>query len=286
MTYDILSATLQEIMNDQSCISFLQWALPHLHMRWPGFRKVRGQVCKRLSRRLEELQLSDLPSYRSYLEENPLEWHILDTLCRITISRFYRNREIYTVLQAKVFPELITLLKQQNEQVLSCWCIGAASGEEPYSLSLLWDLSGLRTKGIDLTILATEADQQMINRARQGAYQESSIREAGNHIKSQAFIQYEGDFYLRNKYKKRVHFLQQDIRNEQPDESFHLILCRNLIFTYFSQDLQEEITDQIVQRIKPGGFLVIGAHEKLPTTIPGLAPLLPGQTITRKIIEI
>ena len=94
-------------MKDEACICFLQWALPFLHLRWPGFRKVRGQVCKRLGRRLEELQLPDLKSYREYLQDNPLEWPILDSLCRITISRFYRDQEIYFSLYSRVFPELI-----------------------------------------------------------------------------------------------------------------------------------------------------------------------------------
>ena len=149
-------------MKDEACICFLQWALPFLHLRWPGFRKVRGQVCKRLSRRLVELQLPDLKSYREYLQDTPLEWPILDSLCRITISRFYRDHEIYHALYSRVFPELIAVDRQHNDKILSCWCIGAASGEEPYSLSLLWDFAGLQKHGTKLRILATEVDQDMI----------------------------------------------------------------------------------------------------------------------------
>lgn len=142
-------------MKDEACICFLQWALPQLHMRWPGFRKVHGQVCKRLALRLEELQLADLKKYRMYLQDNPLEWHLLDAMCRITISRFYRDKEIYNFLNFHVFPELIENARQQVNKILSCWCIGAASGEEPYSLSLLWEFSGLTKQGTDLKILAT-----------------------------------------------------------------------------------------------------------------------------------
>ncbi|MEJ2331307.1 MAG: CheR family methyltransferase [Desulfobulbaceae bacterium] len=153
-------------MKDEACICFLQWALPHLHMRWPGFRKVRGQVCKRLGSRLVELNLSDLKSYRMYLENNPLEWHILDSMCRITISRFYRDKGVYSFLRTQVFPALIENAGQNGDKNLSCWCIGAASGEEPYSLSVLWELSGLKKGGTSLKIVATEVDQHMIGRAR------------------------------------------------------------------------------------------------------------------------
>ena len=51
-------------MQDKDCIRFLQWALPQIQMRWTGFRRVHKQVCKRLARRLTELELSDLDSYR------------------------------------------------------------------------------------------------------------------------------------------------------------------------------------------------------------------------------
>ena len=269
-------------MKDEACICFLQWALPHLHMRWPGFRKVRGQVCKRLGRRLDELELPDLKNYRIYLENNPLEWHILDAMCRITISRFYRDQGIYNSLGSQVFPELIENARHRGDKTLFCWCIGAASGEEPYSIGLLWDLSGLNKHGIDLKILATEVDQLMISRARKGCYPASSINELPSKIRTLAFMEKDGQFCLKEQYIKRVQFLQQDIRNEQPDADFHLILCRNLVFTYFSAELQEEIGWNILKHLKQGGCLVLGSHEKLPGALQDLALWLPSKTIYRR----
>jgi chemotaxis protein methyltransferase CheR len=265
-------------MKDKSCICFLQWALPHLHMRWPGFRKVRGQVCKRLGRRLDELGLHDLKSYRMHLENNPLEWHILDSMCRITISRFYRDKGIYSLLRARVLPALTGDAVHRGDKTISCWCIGSASGEEPYSLSLLWDLSGINKQVIDLTIMATEVDRLLINRARRACYPSSSMRELPADIRGQAFTQKDGLFCLKEQYRKRVQFLQQDIRNTQPDSSFHLILCRNLVFTYFSQELQEEIAHEILLRLRTGGGLVIGTHEELPGSLPGVEPWIEGKT--------
>jgi hypothetical protein len=76
-------------MTDTECITFLHWALPQLRLRWAGFRRVRRQVCKRISRRIAELDLPGTAAYRDHLEHNPLEWPVLDGLCSITISRFY-----------------------------------------------------------------------------------------------------------------------------------------------------------------------------------------------------
>jgi chemotaxis protein methyltransferase CheR len=248
-------------------------------MRWPGFRKVRGQVCKRISRRLQELQLPDLESYRIYLESTPREWNTLDSLCRITISRFYRNKGTFDLLQTTVLPELIESARQFGEKDIFSWCIGSASGEEPYTLSLLWDLSGINRQGLNLRITATEVDQLMINRAKKGCYPESSIRELPPEMKTRGFAREDELFCINEQHKTRVHFLQQDIRDTQPDAIFHLILCRNLVFTYFSRELQEEIIRKILLCLKPGGALVIGTHESLPGLSPDLAPWNQGQSI-------
>jgi len=269
-------------MKDQACICFLQWALPHLQMRWPGFRKVRGQVCKRLRKRLDELQLADLREYRAYLDNNPLEWHLLDAMCRITISRFYRDKGIFDSMVSRIFPELSEYVKSHGGKKLSCWCTGAASGEEPYTLSLLWDLAGFKRQGFELSILATEIDPQMINRARIGCYPASSVKELPPQFIDRAFIKKGRDFCLSDRFKQRVSFRQQDIRNTWPDAAFHLILCRNLVFTYFSHDLQEKIFREIYDRLLPGGFLVIGSHEKLYSAPPGLTGWIAGQPVFRK----
>jgi chemotaxis protein methyltransferase CheR len=93
-------------MKDQDCTQFLQWSLPRLRMRWQGFRKVRGQVCKRIDRRLHELGPADISGYQAYLQEQADEWNVLDSLCRVTISRFYRDRELFRFLEREVLMKL------------------------------------------------------------------------------------------------------------------------------------------------------------------------------------
>jgi len=86
-------------MTDLECILFLQWALPRLRLRWARFRKVRRQVCKRISSRMRELELPDTAAYRSFLEAHPAEWPLLDSLCRVTISRFCRDCAVFLFLE-------------------------------------------------------------------------------------------------------------------------------------------------------------------------------------------
>jgi chemotaxis protein methyltransferase CheR len=82
-------------MRDSDCVAFLQWALPRMQMRWAGYRKVRHQVCKRISRRMQQLEIASTAEYRTFLERSPDEWRELAASCRVTISRFHRDKAVF-----------------------------------------------------------------------------------------------------------------------------------------------------------------------------------------------
>jgi len=125
-------------MQDSDCVEFLQWALPRLHRRWPGFRKVRAQVCKRIDRRCKALGLAGPRAYRDYLEQHPAEWEPLDRLCPITISTFYRDKAVFDFLGTALLPHLAQDSQRLTARDLRALSIGCASGEEPYTLRLVW----------------------------------------------------------------------------------------------------------------------------------------------------
>jgi chemotaxis protein methyltransferase CheR len=154
-------------MNDSQCIDFLQWALPRLGMRWAGFRKVRRQVCNRARRRASELGLPDLAAYRAYLERHPDEWALLDQLTPITISRFYRDRGTFEFLAQEVLPALAAQASERSSDRLEVWSAGCASGEEPYTVAILWEQElADRFPTHAIRILATDVQPAMLARAR------------------------------------------------------------------------------------------------------------------------
>ncbi len=271
------------IMTDRDCVEFLKWSLPHLRMRWQGFRKVRGQVCKRIDRRIAELGLPDAAAYRIYLERNCSEWEKLDSLCTVTISRFYRDREMFRFLEQEVLPALCRDAQALGARELRSWSIGCASGEEPYTLSLLWDLvMANRFPALSFTVHATDIDPGMVERAEAGCYRSGSFVGLPAEWRAHAFIRKGELSCIRDQVKHRVTFLVQDIRKIAPEERFHLMLCRNLAFTYFEPELQQEVLDRLSGRLLPGGALVIGIHETLPEGSGGLAPWPGGRGIYRK----
>ena len=269
------------VRRDDECAAFLQWALPRLRLRWAGFRKVRGQVCKRLRRRLHELGLATLDEYRGRLDDNPEEWAVLDAFCRITISRLYRDRGVFDVLGAAVLPQLAAGAALEGRPV-RCWSAGCASGEEAYTLKILWDLEvAPKATAARLEVLGTDADERPLRRAAQACFAFGSLKDVPAPWRDLAFEERVRCWCVRPAHRAGVAFARQDIRSDLPPGRFDLILCRNLAFTYFETGLQRAILDRLAAVLRVGGYLVIGAHEQLPDGDAPFAPVAGCRAILR-----
>ena len=262
-------------MRDTDCIAFLQWALPEMGFRWPGFRKVRRQVCKRVGRRLRELELADLGVYREHLEACPDEWKVLDGCCRITISRYFRDLEVYRQLGDQVLPALAQQVTSQGGKTLRVWSAGCGAGDEPYSLSILTrHAQDPHLRQVTVRIHATDSDVVQLERARTAIYPPGCLHDIPELLREAAFERLgQGRLRLREIYREGVDFVSQDLRQTMPDGPFHLILCRNLAFTYFADAIQRDVLAGLLQRLDVGGYLVIGSHEQLPASGFTLEPL-------------
>ncbi len=258
-------------MDDNDCVRFLQWALPQLQMRWSGFRRVRNQVCQRLARRLKELGLCDVDAYRHYLLAHAAEWQHLDTLCRVVVTRFYRDKAVFAELAATVLPQLADSAIAHGRQRLRLWSIGSASGEEPYTIAILWQQRlAPRFPHLQFSILATEIDPYLLARSHHACYPFAALKNLSEEMRASAFTRAGDSYCLKPDYHAVVAFRQQDIRTTLPDEHFDLILCRNLVFTYFDESLQRQILQQLLRRLRPKGWLLLGVHETLPAGEHGL----------------
>lgn len=245
-------------------------------MRWRGFRRVRRQVCRRIARRIAELDLGGCAAYRAYLAANSDEWKTLDAMCRITISRFFRDRVFFERLRDIVLPDLVARLRPE-EQELRAWSVGCASGEETYSLRILWDLDlGSRYSSVALWIVGTDVDPHLLRRARHGVYPPSALREVPERWRAVAFDEVVDGYRLRDRHRTGVEFREGDVRREatrpEPRARFHLILCRNLAFTYFAESLQLDVCQRLRADLEPGGALVVGVNERLPVGTPSFVP--------------
>jgi chemotaxis protein methyltransferase CheR len=252
------------VPDDDRCVEFLQWALPRLGLRWAGFRKVRRQVCRRVARRVAALDLEGgLPDYRAYLETHPEEWAVLETLTPVTISRFARDRAIFDTLTRTVVPVLERAARADGRERLVAWSAGCASGEEAYTLALMWP---------SMDVLATDVHPAVLERARRAAYPDSSLRELTPRERSTAFVRRDDEHVVRREHAARVTVAHHDLRDPPPRRPFDLVLCRNAAFTYFAPEQQRAVLAHMAAALRPGGALVVGLHEALPEPATPFAP--------------
>ncbi len=260
-------------VDDRDCTVFLQWALPHHDFRWPGFRKVRRQVCKRLKRRIRELGLDDLAAYRRRLEADPAEWRAFDQCCHITISRFFRDRGVFEVLRKCVLPDIARRVTRERRPA-QIWSAGCASGEEPYTLKIIWDREvACSVPFAPASIVATDVDETVLARARRGCFELTGLRELPPRLLEEAFDRVGPLYCIKPQYREGIEFLHQDLRSEAPALLFDLILCRYVAFTYFAEPLQQQVLVRIMDRLAPHGYLAIGTHEQVPSVEPALQSL-------------
>lgn len=254
----------------------LQWALPLRGLRWRGFRRNRRQVYRRLHGRITALGLPDIAAYRRFLDEHPEEWPELDRLCRVTISRFVRDREMWTAVVDDVLPRLA---REAHGPAVHAWSAGCGAGEEPYTLVIAWAVEiASQWPAIGIDVLATDIDTVQLDRANVGCFPSGALRELPDHWRVAAFEDRDGQSCLRESFRT-VRFANHDLRTLPPPGPFDLVLCRNLAFSYFDEPTQRAVTASLRAVLRTGGVLVVGQDECVPAGAPGFAPLSLGISI-------
>ncbi|MEO8179130.1 MAG: CheR family methyltransferase [Deltaproteobacteria bacterium] len=252
-------------MADVECARWLQAVAPRLGLRWRGFRNNRGQVCKRIRRRIRQLGLPDLTAYQEELAAQPAEWQVLERLCTVTLSRFYRDTDMWQLLRQRALPAAARTALAAGETTFHAWSAGCASGEEPYTLSMLWAFElAEQHPSLGLAVLGTDLGSLVLARARAASYAPASLSELPSGWRERAFEPVAGLFHLREALRSRVELRQADLRRDWPEPGFRLIFCRNLAFTYFDERHQAALLEGLLTRLSPGGLLVVGKGERLP----------------------
>lgn len=238
---------------------FLKITLPHLGLRWRRFRKKNSK--RRVINRLRELDLQTLGEYQAYVLESEEERQHLTGVLTVTISRFWRNARLFEILQETWLPTILS--RMLPDEPLRVWSAGCASGEEPYSLLILWE-ENFASSGRELRLLASDSDKRCLERARQCRYPASSFREMPLYLRRKYCTNAGGTFSLSQDFPTRVQWMEHNLIWEKPPENNHLVFCRNLVYTYFTDSLQQVITERLHHVLEPKGLLVVGRKDRLP----------------------
>lgn len=222
---------------------------------------------KRLSKRLQQLQLKNFKDYYYLLRYSPQrENELTEVVNTLTTNETYFFREDFQLktFVREILPEIRAQKEQEGERRLRIWSAGCSSGEEPYTLAmLLLDMPAFQ--GWQIEIIGTDISQRVLNLARKGVYGTSSFRTTDEDYLRRFFVEHEGKYKIVDRVKNLVtisHLNLFDTTKVSLLGKMDVVFCRNVII-YFDATGKKRVIDTFYQRLRPDGFLLLGHSESL-----------------------
>jgi chemotaxis protein methyltransferase CheR len=219
-----------------------------------------------LTRRIEcRLRVTGQSSYSAYiklLESSSAERESLLKELTINVTNFFRDKQMYHELQDQIIPALIAAKEKNNDRMINVWSAGCSSGEEPYSVAMLFkEALGAKLSRFHLNITATDIDHDAISDAKKAIYNEHQLKET-----DQRYLKYfektGQDYLVTADIRNMVNLKEGDILSDSKPKNIDIILCRNTVI-YFNVDTKSKLYVDFYNCLNPAGYLVLGKTEVL-----------------------
>ncbi|MBN2279213.1 MAG: PAS domain-containing protein [Candidatus Marinimicrobia bacterium] len=220
----------------------------------------RSTLMRRIQRRLSVNHIRELSDYVNLLNNSENEVNILQREFLIGVTNFFRDKEVFQKLENKYIPEIV---KRTGNSEIRVWVAGCSSGEEAYSIAILF-LEAIENQktAVNLKIFATDIDHNAIFRAGQGLYPESvAVDIDPNHL-HKYFIKKDDQYQIIRKVRESVIFAYHNLINDPPFTNIDFISCRNLMI-YLQTGLQQKVIDLFNFSLNPNGILLLGKSESV-----------------------
>lgn len=219
--------------------------------------------------RMREIECSDFDEYYAKVCSKPdgiVEWSILLDRLMVQETRFYRNPESLLLFCKHIDNILQTKKLQKEARSLNIWSVGCSSGEEPYTLAILCqELMNKKNSSVSFGITATDISLPVLSKAREGIYNARRLLDLKSELIDRYFNPLDGNKYqIIDSFKKKVCFSMANLIDieKSPLRNMDIIYCQNVLI-YFRKECKHIILDSLVERLSPGGLLVIGQGEAL-----------------------
>ena len=206
-----------------------------------------------------------MQAYLDLINQDETVRHDCELRLTVSISRFFRDRQLWVGLEDEIIPGII----ERRSQKLNVWSVGCARGEEVYSLKIIWHRLGQIYAHLPvLDIIGTDKHPDYIDKAKEAVYTKGSLKEVPQKVRETYFESRKSGqrFELKGFVKAGIVWKVRDIFAEPPGEDFDIIFLRNNLLTYYKSLLKEEGMRRVVKALSPKGWLIVGSHEKLPAS--------------------
>lgn len=172
----------------------------------------------------------------------------------INVSEFFRNAVWWDLLQKKVFSDLAT-----QTRAIKCWSAACSTGEEPYSLAMqLLGMASFR----DIDVLASDIDDNALNKARLGQYPDSALKSVPAPMLKRYFDAGQQTYTVKQEVKQHVRFAKHNLLADPFQQGYHLIVCRNVLI-YFTDSAKDLLMQRFSNALRVGGYLFLGGTEHI-----------------------
>ncbi|MEI6128036.1 MAG: CheR family methyltransferase, partial [Pseudomonadota bacterium] len=233
----------------------------------------KNTLLRRIERRKSAHQIDRLHNYVRFLQENPKEGEILFKELLIGVTGFFRDTAVWEKLKEHVLLGLIDELPYGH--VLRAWVPGCSTGEEAYSLAIVFKEALEKTnphKNLNLQIFATDLDHDAIEIARKGFFNSNIIADVSPERISRFFTAEADSFRVNAAIREMVVFAPQNVIKDPPFTKLDILTCRNMLI-YMEPELQKKVLALFNYSLNPGGIMVLGTAETPGTQNEGFTVL-------------
>ena len=218
-------------------------------------------ILRRIGRRMAVTHNANIRDYADYLRTHPDEIHELVRAFLIKVTGFFRDPEAFEFIKSTIVPLLIER-GRENGRILRIWSAGCATGEEAYSLALLFaDHLGADFPEWSIKVFATDLAGDAIAFARRGLYPENVLNDLPDDYRERFFERVDHGYRVSKHLRQVVIFGQQDISRGVPFPRIDLVTCRNLLI-YLKPELQQVVLDLFAYSLQQShGYLFLGKAE-------------------------
>ena len=223
----------------------------------------KNTLFRRIERRMGVHQIDKIHTYVRFLQDNPKEIDILFKELLIGVTNFFRDAAVWENLKENVLPELMDELPYGY--VLRAWVPGCSTGEEAYTLAIVFkDVQEKiqNHKNITLQIFATDLDHDAIEIARRGVYSSNISADISPERLNQYFTLDAKGYIVNTSIREMVVFAPQNVIKDPPFTKLDILTCRNLLI-YMQPELQKKVIGLFHYSLNPGGFMLLGTSETL-----------------------
>ena len=218
-------------------------------------------VQRRIQRRMAIHSIPTLAQYAEFLQTNPHETTLLFKELLIGVTQFFRDAPVWAHFANHALPELLNRRAEQTR--LRAWIIGCSTGEEAYSLAMVFTETVQRLPQFahhTLQIFASDLSPDAIASARRGEYPTTIVNDVSPQRLERCFTLHDGRYVIAKAIRDMVLFAEQDVILDPPFTRLDILCCRNLMI-YFDATLQQKLLPLFHYSLRGGGVLMLGSSE-------------------------